>query len=99
MAHPTSPTLVLLLLFVGQALAGPGPGLLPRASHVSACHEHRTLHHKLNAVEQRVEDAVGKLEAEVSILLDAIEDPEWSSLLDTAGPVIDILDSKGYTPL
>ncbi|XP_066548957.1 placenta-specific protein 9 [Amia ocellicauda] len=94
MAHPSSPSLGLLILFIGQAVAGPGPGPLPRADRASACQEHGALHHRLDAVEQRVVDTVGKLEAEVSLLLDTIEAPEWSPLLDTAEPTIDILDDK-----
>jgi hypothetical protein len=45
---------------------------------------------------QHVEDTVQKLEAELAMLLDAIEAPEWSPLLETVGkPLVDILDGQG----
>ncbi|RXM35776.1 Mitochondrial import inner membrane translocase subunit Tim23 [Acipenser ruthenus] len=53
------------------------------------------MHHRLDSVEKRVEEVVGQLETEVSILLDAIEAPEWRPLLEAEGPTIDILDNKG----
>ncbi|KAI5617381.1 hypothetical protein C0J50_22933, partial [Silurus asotus] len=45
---------------------------------------------------QRVEETVQKLEAELAVLLDTIQAPEWSSFLniDTTGPAVDILDES-----
>ncbi|XP_028650981.1 placenta-specific protein 9-like [Erpetoichthys calabaricus] len=83
----------ILLLLASQAEAGPDPGVVPRAVRENVCQKHNTLHHRLDVIEKRVEDAVGKLESEVSILLDAIEAPEWSPLLTTGGPAIDIYDN------
>ncbi|CDQ68718.1 unnamed protein product [Oncorhynchus mykiss] len=58
--------------------------------------DHSTLHDRLDVVEKHVEDTVQKLEDELAVLLDAIEAPEWSPLLETAGkPVVDILDGQG----
>ncbi|KAK6487416.1 placenta-specific protein 9 [Huso huso] len=85
---------LLLLLLRDQAAAGPGVGTLPRAVHGTACQQNSALHHRLDSVEKRVEEVVGQLETEVSILLDAIEAPEWSPLLEDEGPTIDILDNK-----
>ncbi|KAG2462651.1 TIM23 translocase, partial [Polypterus senegalus] len=84
-----------------ETLPGPDPGVVPRAVRENACQKHNTLHHRLDFIEKRVEDAVGKLESEVSILLDAIEAPEWSPLLSTGGPAIDIYDNivTGMSPL
>jgi len=44
-------------------------------------------------LQKKVEDTVEKLEAELAILLDAIDAPEWRPLLDTSGkPSMDIFD-------
>lgn len=50
----------------------------------------------LHVCRQRVEETVQKLEAELAVLLDTIQGPEWSSVLttDTAGPAVDILDEN-----
>ncbi|XP_031691702.1 placenta-specific protein 9 isoform X1 [Oncorhynchus kisutch] len=78
------------------AVLGPESELQPRAVRSSACQDHSTLHDRLDVVEKRVEDTVQKLEDELAVLLDAIEAPEWSPLLETAGkPVVDILDGQG----
>ncbi|KAG9344386.1 hypothetical protein JZ751_011055 [Albula glossodonta] len=94
MAQPTAVSLGLLLILIGQAVTGPQSDPPPRTDQGSACQEHSALHDRLDVVEKRVEDTVQKLEAELSLLLDAIEAPEWSPLLVTGTPVIDILDSK-----
>ncbi|KAJ8417993.1 hypothetical protein AAFF_G00137020 [Aldrovandia affinis] len=94
MARPSPVSLGLLLLLIGQALTGPQSELLPRADQAPACKQHISLHDRLDVVEKRVEDTVQKLEAEISLLLDAIEAPEWSPLLDTGATVINILDSN-----
>ncbi|KAI1894584.1 hypothetical protein AGOR_G00117280, partial [Albula goreensis] len=94
MAQPTTVSLGLLLILIGQALTGPQSDPPPRTDQGTACQEHSALHDRLDVVEKRVEDTVQKLEAELSLLLDAIEAPEWSPLLVTGTPVIDILDSK-----
>lgn len=44
-------------------------------------------------LQKKVEDTVEKLEAELAILLDAIDAPKWRPLLDMSGkPSVDILD-------
>ncbi|XP_024280796.1 placenta-specific protein 9 isoform X2 [Oncorhynchus tshawytscha] len=96
MTRPTTISLGLLLLLIGHTAAGPESELQPRAVRSSACQDHSTLHDRLDVVEKRVEDTVQKLEDELAVLLDAIEAPEWSPLLETAGkPVVDILDGQG----
>lgn len=49
---------------------------------------------------QRVEETVQKLEAELAVLLDTIQAPEWSSMLntDSAGPAVNILDESNVPP-
>ncbi|XP_061766875.1 uncharacterized protein LOC133559281 isoform X1 [Nerophis ophidion] len=64
----------------------------PRAAPSSACQEHASLHNRLDVVEKKVEDTVGKLEAELAALLEDIEDPKWRPLLDKTGNPVDILD-------
>lgn len=45
---------------------------------------------------QKVEDTVEKLEAELAVLLDAMDAPEWRPLLDNMGKTdVDILDDPG----
>ncbi|XP_036816890.1 placenta-specific protein 9 [Oncorhynchus mykiss] len=96
MTLPATISLGLLLLLIGYTAAGPESELQPRAVRSSACQDHSTLHDRLDVVEKRVEDTVQKLEDELAVLLDAIEAPEWSPLLETAGkPVVDILDGQG----
>ncbi|KAJ8359869.1 hypothetical protein SKAU_G00163940 [Synaphobranchus kaupii] len=94
MARPSPLSFGLFLLLIGQALTEPQSDPLPRADQISVCDKHTSLHDRLDVVEKRVEDTVQKLEAELSLLLDAIEAPEWRPLLDTAAPAIDILNSK-----
>ncbi|XP_046885559.1 placenta-specific protein 9-like [Hypomesus transpacificus] len=97
MTRPFTSTLGLLMLLIGFAVAGPAESnLLPRTVRASACQEHGSLHNRLDVVEKRVEETVSKLETELALLLDAIESPEWSPLLDTRGkPEVDILDGQG----
>ncbi|KAG7274739.1 hypothetical protein CRUP_035530 [Coryphaenoides rupestris] len=75
-------------------LAAGHSGLIsPRAVRSSACQDHSRLHNRLDVVEKKVEETVEKLEAELAILLDAIDAPEWRPLLDKSGkPSVDILD-------
>ncbi|XP_017297312.1 placenta-specific protein 9 [Kryptolebias marmoratus] len=88
--------LLLLLLLTGCAAAGLESNRQPRAVHSGACQEHRTLHSRLDVVEQRVEDTVDKLEAELAALLDTIEAPRWRPLLDTNEKTkVDILQDPG----
>ncbi|KAM6956809.1 placenta-specific protein 9-like [Aplochiton taeniatus] len=95
MARPCSSSLGLLLLLIGYAAAGPQSETQARAARSSACQEHVALHDRLDVVEKRVEDTVQKLEDELAVLLDAIDSPEWSPLLDTSGkPLVDILDGQ-----
>ncbi|KAG5831208.1 hypothetical protein ANANG_G00301390 [Anguilla anguilla] len=84
----------LFLLLIGQVVTGPQSDPLPRPDQVPVCEKHSSLHDRLDVVEKRVEDTVHKLEEELSLLLDVIEGPEWGPLLDTAAPIIDILNSK-----
>ncbi|XP_014009623.1 uncharacterized protein isoform X1 [Salmo salar] len=95
MTRPYNILLGLLLLLIGYAAAGPESELQPRDVRSSACQDHSTLHDRMDVVEKHVEDTVQKLEAELAMLLDAIEAPEWSPLLETVGkPVVDILDGQ-----
>ncbi|KAJ8014457.1 hypothetical protein DPEC_G00040420 [Dallia pectoralis] len=95
MNHPFTFSLGLLLL-IGYTKAGPDSVLKPRAVRSSACQDHSILHNRLDVVEKRVKDTVQKLEDELPLLLEVIEAPVWSPLLDIAGtPVIDILDGQG----
>ncbi|XP_057704355.1 placenta-specific protein 9-like isoform X2 [Corythoichthys intestinalis] len=64
----------------------------PRAVPSSACQEHTNLHNRLDVVEKKVEDTVGKLEVELKALLEAIEDTKWRPQLDNSGKTIDILE-------
>lgn len=46
---------------------------------------------------QKVEDTVEMLEVELATLLEAIEAPKWSSLLDNTGtPAVDILEDPEW---
>ncbi|KAM4595861.1 placenta-specific protein 9-like isoform 1-T1 [Polymixia lowei] len=96
MTRPSISAVGLLLLLIGYAAAGPKSDLKPRAVRSSACQEHTSLHNRLDVVEKRVEDTVQTLEDNLATLMDAIEAPEWSPLLDTsAEPVVDILEDPG----
>ncbi|KAL4641239.1 placenta-specific protein 9 [Arapaima gigas] len=94
MAWPFPALLGLLLLFIGQAKAGPETDLRPVGVQSSTCQEHKALHNRLDTVEKRVENTLQKLETEMTFLLDAIENPEWQPILDPDGPTIDILDDQ-----
>ncbi|XP_076025454.1 placenta-specific protein 9-like [Genypterus blacodes] len=90
------PLLLLLLLSIGYAAAGPESELRQRATRSSACQEHTNLHTRLDVVEKKVEDTVGKLEVELASLLDAVNAPQWRPLLDNAGkPTVDIVEDPG----
>ncbi|XP_059215653.1 placenta-specific protein 9-like [Centropristis striata] len=92
MKRPSASSVGLIFLLIGYAVAGPEPELRPRAVRSSACQEHTNLHNRLDVVEKKVEDTVGKLEVELAALLDAIEAPEWRPLLDNTGETaVDIL--------
>lgn len=94
MARPLTSSLGLLLFLIGYiAAAGLEPNPQPRAVRASACQEHSSLHNRLDVVEKRVEDTVQTLETDLALLLETIESPEWSPMLDTKGkPQVDILD-------
>ncbi|KAI7806044.1 putative placenta-specific protein 9 [Triplophysa rosa] len=83
----------LLMLLIGQISAGPDT-----VSRLNSCQDHNVLHNRMDAVEKRLEDTVEMLETELAVLLDAIEAPEWSPLLDTdsSSPVIDILQESPH---
>ncbi|XP_004076913.1 placenta-specific protein 9 [Oryzias latipes] len=82
----------LLLLLAGITAAGPESDLQPRAVRSSVCQEHIDLHSRMDAVEKRIESTVENLEAELAALLDAVQDSQWSPLLDKTGQtVVDIL--------
>lgn len=90
-------TLGLVLLLIGCTAAGPDSDLRPRAVRSSACQEHTSLHSRLDVIEKTVEDTVEKLEGELVALLDKIEDPKWSHLMDSTGQnTVDILDAPEY---
>ncbi|XP_070772705.1 placenta-specific protein 9-like [Enoplosus armatus] len=96
MTRSSTSSVGLILLLIGYAAAGPGPDLRPRAVRSSACQEHNNLHSRLDVVEKKVEDTVEKLEVELAALLDAIEAPKWSPLLDNTGrTAVDILEDPG----
>lgn len=96
MTLPSTSLAALLFLLIGYAVAGPDSNLKPRAVRSSACQDHTSLHGRLDVVEKKVEETVGKLEAELALLQDAIEAPEWSPLLDTTGKAaVDIFDDPG----
>ncbi|MCI4376263.1 hypothetical protein PGIGA_G00186360 [Pangasianodon gigas] len=92
--------IALLLLLIGHMLAVPEIEPANRNTHIAPCQDHSKLNDRLDAVEKRVEETVQKLEAELAVLLDTIQAPEWSSLLntDTAGPTVDILDESNVPP-
>ncbi|XP_029306195.1 placenta-specific protein 9-like [Cottoperca gobio] len=97
MTHPSASSVGLIFLLLGYSAAGPEPGLLPRAVRSSACQEHTNLHNRLDVVEKKVEDTVEKLEVELAALLDAIEAPKWSPLLDNTGKTaVDIMEDPGW---
>ncbi|KAG7333915.1 hypothetical protein KOW79_002322 [Hemibagrus wyckioides] len=75
--------LAVLLLLIGHVLAVPEIDPANRNTHVTPCQDHNKLNDRLDAVEKRVEETVQKLEAELAVLLDTIQAPEWSSLLST----------------
>ncbi|KAL6487004.1 hypothetical protein MHYP_G00036300 [Metynnis hypsauchen] len=99
MAH-CSAYIALLLLLIGQISAAPESDLALRGSSSAACRDQNTLSNRLDTVEKRVTDTVQKLEEELASLLDAMEKPEWSFLLDSnsAGPAVDILDERNPKP-
>lgn len=90
----------LLLLLIGQISAEPQSAPARRDSISATCKEQNTLSNRLDAVEKRVEDTVQKLEEDLAGLLDAIESPEWSFLLNSnnAGPAVHILEESNPNP-
>lgn len=78
-----STPVALLTLLIGHICA-------ETSSSSNTCQNQNALHDRMDAVEKRVDDSLQKLEAELALLLDAVEAPEWSPLLDK--PLIDILD-------
>ncbi|XP_030012025.1 placenta-specific protein 9-like [Sphaeramia orbicularis] len=97
MTNPCTSSFGLLLLLIGYTAAGPDPDLRLRTVRSSACQEHTNLHNRLDVVEKKVEDTVEKLEVELATLLDVIEDPQWSPLLDHMGtPAEDILEDPDH---
>ncbi|XP_061914776.1 placenta-specific protein 9-like [Entelurus aequoreus] len=90
MAHPSATIVGLFILLIGSTVAD--SERTPRAAPSSACQEHASLHNRLDVVEKKVEDTVGKLEAELAALLEDIEDPKWRPLLDKTGNPVDILE-------
>lgn len=83
----------LLVFLIGCSSSDPEVDLRPRAVRSSVCQEHVNLHNRIDAVEKTVEDTVEKLEVELVALLDRIEDPQWSPLVDSTGQnTVDILE-------
>ncbi|KAJ0004941.1 hypothetical protein NQD34_011155 [Periophthalmus magnuspinnatus] len=78
-------SLGVFLLLIGYTSADPDTDLRSRAVHSSVCQEHTKLHNRMDAIEKTVEDAVNRLEGELVGLLDKIEDPQWSPLVDSTG--------------
>lgn len=78
----------LLMLLIGQISAGP--------NRLNSCQDQNGLNSRMETVEKRLEDTVQMLETELAALLDEIEAPKWTPLLDTdsGAPIIDILDEK-----
>ncbi|KAM4591463.1 placenta-specific protein 9-like [Odontesthes bonariensis] len=92
MTRPCGSTVGLLLILIGYTAAGPESDLRPRAVRSSACQEHANLHNRMDVVEKRVENTVGKLEAELAALLEYLDDPQWRPLLEnTPKTTVDIL--------
>ncbi|XP_072247557.1 placenta-specific protein 9-like [Leuresthes tenuis] len=92
MTRPCSSTIGLLLILIGYTVAGPESDLRPRAVRSSACQEHTNLHNRMDVVEKRVENTVGKLETELAALLEYLDDPQWRPLLENTGKTaVDIL--------
>lgn len=81
----------LLMLLIGQRSAGPNT-----VNRFNSCQDQNGLHSRMETVEKRLEDTVQMLETELAALLDVIEAPKWSPLLDTdsGAPLIDILDEN-----
>ncbi|XP_076830369.1 uncharacterized protein LOC143476192 [Brachyhypopomus gauderio] len=88
------------LILIGQISAVSEPDLALRDSRTAACQNQHKLSSRLDTVEKRVQDTVQKLESELSVLLDAIESPEWIFLAntDSATPAVDILDGSQSSP-
>lgn len=90
-------TLGLFFLLIGCSAADPDTDLRPREARSSVCQEHTNLHNRMDAIEKTVEDTVEKLEGELVALLDQIEDPQWSPLVDSAGHnTVDILEDPAH---
>lgn len=97
MTNPCTSSFGLLLLLIGYTAAGPDSDLRLRGVRSSACQEHTNLHSRLDVLEKKVEDTVEKLEVELVTLLDVIEAPQWSPLLDHTGkPAMDILEDPEH---
>ncbi|KAJ0067213.1 hypothetical protein NL108_013066 [Boleophthalmus pectinirostris] len=86
-------SLGLFLLLIGCASPDPEADIRPRVVHSSVCQEHTDLHNRMDAIEKTVEDAVDRLEGELVELLEKIEDPQWSPLVDSTNmKTVDILE-------
>ncbi|KAM9809555.1 uncharacterized protein ACBT44_012745 [Syngnathus typhle] len=92
MVRPFTFTIGLVILLIGYTVAEVDAERSPRAVSSSACQEHASRHHRLDEVEKKVEDTVGKLEVELAALLEAIEDPKRRPRLDNTGTPVDILE-------
>ncbi|KAK9964860.1 hypothetical protein ABG768_005994 [Culter alburnus] len=82
---PWSTRVALLMLLIGQISTGP-----ETSSSSNPCQGQKALHERMDSVEKRLDEGVQKLQAELALLLEAVEAREWSPLLDE--PRIDILD-------
>lgn len=97
MTHFCISALFLVLLLIGCTSSDPDADLRPRAVRSSVCQEHMNLHNRMDAIEKTVEGTVEKLEGELVALLDKIEDPQWSPLVDSTGQnMVDIFEDPGH---
>ncbi|XP_069467130.1 placenta-specific protein 9 [Ambystoma mexicanum] len=86
--------LAVLLLVLEDSLSD-AEAIAGRQENVARsnwCNEHRTLHRRMDSVEERVEKTVEHLYSEVKTLLDTMVDPAWHPPLGTGNPTMDIFE-------
>lgn len=91
--HVTGALAVLLLLLEEGCLnAEPVVGRPENMARSNWCNEHRTLHRRIDAVEEKVEKTIEHLYSEVKTLMDTMANPAWQPPVGTSNPVINIFE-------
>ncbi|XP_053306508.1 placenta-specific protein 9 [Spea bombifrons] len=93
--HASRLTVGLLLMMALGALAAADPEISPtgpRDGDRGWCHEHHSLHRRLDTVEEQVEKTVEHLYAEVNSLLDSLSGASWALPVIPGASALDIFE-------